>query len=95
MLGAKLAPRVENPFKNCPQELLYPPLRELAAKYPDWLADNRAALTDAEFNSYNRQGSIFTKLFFGRKTFWLNFHPQILEKITPEPTDIKISEGSF
>ena len=32
------------------KELLYPPLKELSTKYPDWLADNRQKLPEADFN---------------------------------------------
>jgi peroxin-19 len=30
-------------------------LKELAGKYPDWLAENRATLKESEFDNYNKQ----------------------------------------
>ena len=29
--------------------------RDLADKYPDWLADNRSKISDSEFDNYNKQ----------------------------------------
>merc|ERR1712141_161193 len=37
------------------KDLLYPPLKELCSKYPDWLADNRTVLSEKDFDQYNQQ----------------------------------------
>ena len=44
------------------KELLYPPLKELAGKYPDWLADHRSDLTESEFDNYNKQFEVTKKI---------------------------------
>ncbi len=45
------------------KDLLYPPLKDLADKYPDWLADNKAKLDQAnEFDKYNSQYRVVQKL---------------------------------
>ena len=49
-----------SPVKRFPasfplQELLYPPLKELSGKYPDWLADRRSTLKESDFDNYNKQ----------------------------------------
>ncbi len=40
------------------KNLLYPAIKDLAEKFPDWLADNRLKLSDAEFEKYNKQFEI-------------------------------------
>lgn len=37
------------------KDLLYPALRDIVDKYPDWLADKRSSLADEEYERYNRQ----------------------------------------
>lgn len=37
------------------KDLLYPALRDIVDKYPDWLADKRPTLADEEYERYNRQ----------------------------------------
>ncbi|KAH7945014.1 hypothetical protein HPB49_004751 [Dermacentor silvarum] len=37
------------------KDLLYPALRDIVDKYPDWLADKRPSLADEEYERYNRQ----------------------------------------
>ena len=37
------------------KDLLYPPLKELCSKYPDWLADNRTILSEKDYEQYNNQ----------------------------------------
>ena len=39
------------------KELLYPAIKDLAERYPDWLADNRASLEDKEFERYAKKFS--------------------------------------
>ena len=51
--GDDLLPMMENMMQSLlSKELLYPAIRDLADKYPDWLADNRASLEDKEFDRY-------------------------------------------
>ena len=44
------------------KDLLYPPLKDLCDKYPDWLADQRPKMTETEFDNYNQQYQIATEL---------------------------------
>jgi len=44
------------------KELLYPSIKEIVNKYPDWLADNRSKLEAKEYDKYNRQFSIMQKV---------------------------------
>ena len=44
------------------KDLLYPPLKELRDKYPDWLADNRQTLSASEFQRFNKQYQVTTLL---------------------------------
>lgn len=37
------------------KDLLYPPLKDLCEKYPEWLADKRAQLSEDEYTQYNNQ----------------------------------------
>ena len=37
------------------KDLLYPPLKDLCEKYPDWLADNREKLGEDAYDQYNKQ----------------------------------------
>ena len=44
------------------KDLLYPPLKDLCDKYPDWLADNRSRLSESDFDNYNKQYQIALQL---------------------------------
>ena len=44
------------------KDLLYPPLKELGEKYPEWLADHRPNLSEKDFDNYNKQYEIVKKL---------------------------------
>lgn len=44
------------------KELLYPSIKEIVNKYPDWLADNRSKLEAKEYDKYNRQFSVMQKV---------------------------------
>jgi len=44
------------------KELLYPSIKEIVNKYPDWLADNRSKLEAKEYDKFNRQFSIMQKV---------------------------------
>merc|ERR1712012_1211288 len=46
------------------KELLYPAMKDIADKFPDWLADNRNKVTDEEFVKYNKQFALSKKLCF-------------------------------
>ena len=37
------------------KDLLYPPLKDLCDKYPEWLADKRTQLSEEEYKQYNNQ----------------------------------------
>ncbi|KZS08519.1 Peroxin 19 [Daphnia magna] len=44
------------------KELLYPSIKEIVNKYPDWLADNRPKLEPTQFEKYNRQYAIMQQV---------------------------------
>ena len=44
------------------KELLYPAVKDLADKFPDWLADNRDKLPSDEFDRYNKQFDLAQKI---------------------------------
>lgn len=37
------------------KELLYPAMKDMNDKFPDWLADNRPNLSEADYTKYNKQ----------------------------------------
>ena len=58
-----MVPILESMMKSVlSKELLYPPLKELSDKYPDWLADQRQSLGPEEFKRYNGQYTIVREL---------------------------------
>ncbi|EHY55652.1 Peroxisome chaperone and import receptor [Exophiala dermatitidis] len=44
------------------KDMLYEPMKELSAKYPEWLAQNRATLPKAEFERFSRQRVIVDEI---------------------------------
>jgi len=44
------------------KDLLYPALKDIEGKYPDWLADNRNVLSEEDFSKYNKQYDITKKI---------------------------------
>ena len=57
-----LLPFMEQMMKSLlSKEVLYPPLKDLREKYPDWLADNRQSLPEPDYQRFNRQYQV-TKL---------------------------------
>ena len=46
------------------KELLYQPMKDIAEKFPDWLADNRNKVSDEEFVKYNKQFELTKKICF-------------------------------
>ncbi|XP_047130898.1 peroxisomal biogenesis factor 19 isoform X1 [Hydra vulgaris] len=44
------------------KELLYPSLKEIKEKYPDWLETNRLKISSAEFENYVKQEAIIKQL---------------------------------
>jgi len=46
------------------KDLLYPAIKDLADKYPDYLADHRDSLTKEQFDIYNKQCDITRKICF-------------------------------
>merc|ERR1719458_1267736 len=59
------------------KELLYPAMKELAEKYPDYLADNRSSLTMEQFDTYNKQCDLTRRICF-------KFEEEDLDKDTDE-----------
>ena len=49
-----LLPMIEGKMQSLlSKDLLYPPMKELAEKFPDWFADNRNKVTKDEYVKYN------------------------------------------
>jgi len=46
------------------KDLLYPAMKELAEKYPDYLADNRAKLSEDQYAAYNKQCELTRRICF-------------------------------
>ena len=46
------------------KELLYPPMKDIADKFPGWLADNRNKISGELFNKYNKQFDLTQKICF-------------------------------
>ena len=46
------------------KELLYTPMKDIAEKFPDWLADNRNKVSEEEFIKYNKQFELTKKICF-------------------------------
>ena len=46
------------------KDLLYPAMKEMNDKFPDWLADNRQTLPEAEYAKYNKQFDLTRKICF-------------------------------
>ncbi|KAK8787398.1 hypothetical protein V5799_022827 [Amblyomma americanum] len=44
------------------KDLLYPALRDIVDKYPDWLADKRSSLADGEYERYNQQFGLMRRV---------------------------------
>ncbi|KAB7494472.1 Peroxisomal biogenesis factor 19 [Armadillidium nasatum] len=44
------------------KDVLYPPLKEIVAKYPEWLADNRLSLSEEDYERYNKQYDIMKQV---------------------------------
>jgi len=46
------------------KELLYPAMKDIADKFPDWLADNRSKITEEEYNKHNKQYDLTRRICF-------------------------------
>ena len=46
------------------KELLYPPMKDIADKFPGWLADNRNKISAELFSKYNKQFDLTQKICF-------------------------------
>jgi len=46
------------------RELLYPPMRDIADKFPGWLADNRNKIDSDLYNKYNKQFDLTKQICF-------------------------------
>lgn len=44
------------------KEVLYPPMKEITDKYPDWLADHRSSLPEEEYERYNKQYDVMKQV---------------------------------
>ncbi|KAK7069080.1 Peroxisome chaperone and import receptor [Halocaridina rubra] len=44
------------------KEVLYPPMKEITDKYPDWLADHRSSLSEEEYERYNKQYDVMKQV---------------------------------
>ncbi|KAK4315944.1 hypothetical protein Pmani_012856 [Petrolisthes manimaculis] len=44
------------------KDVLYGPMKEITDKYPDWLADHRASLTEEEYQRYNSQYHVMSQV---------------------------------
>lgn len=44
------------------KEVLYPPMKEITDKYPDWLADHRSSLPEDEYERYNKQYDVMKQV---------------------------------
>ena len=52
----KMLPMMETIMQSLlSKELLYPPLKELSNKYPEWLANSRQTMKEDEFERFNKQ----------------------------------------
>ena len=56
-------PMMENMMQSLlSADILYPPLKELCNKYPEWLAENRQSLKSKEYENYNKQYEVTREL---------------------------------
>ena len=56
-------PMMENMMQSLlSSDILYPPLKELCNKYPEWLAENRQSLKSKEYDDYNKQYDVTKEL---------------------------------
>jgi len=46
------------------KELLYPAMKDIADKFPDWLADNRSKISEVEYNNHNKQYDLTKRICF-------------------------------
>jgi len=46
------------------KELLYPALKEMADKFPDWLANNRSKISESQYDIHNKQFHLTKKICF-------------------------------
>jgi len=46
------------------KELLYPPMRDIADKFPGWLADNRNKISSSLYEKYNKQYDLTKQICF-------------------------------
>jgi len=44
------------------KDLLYPAMKDMNAKFPDWLADNRCRLSESDYAKYNKQFDLTQKI---------------------------------
>ena len=60
------------------KDIMYVPMRSIAARFPDWLATRTDSISEAEYNNYGRMYQVFQKLVLTYELEPDNF-PRILE----------------
>eukprot|EP00092_Neocalanus_flemingeri_P089531 GFUD01113289.1.p2 GENE.GFUD01113289.1~~GFUD01113289.1.p2 ORF type:complete len:124 (+),score=60.31 GFUD01113289.1:1-372(+) len=46
------------------KELLYPAMKDIADKFPDWLADNRSKISEEQYDKHNKQYDLTRRICF-------------------------------
>ena len=62
---SNLLPMMEGMMQSLmSKELLYPPMRDIADKFPGWLADNRNKISSSLYEKYNKQYDLTKQICF-------------------------------
>ena len=78
--SGNILPLMESMMKSImSKDLLYPPLKEICDKYPDWLANKRPTLSDRDFENYNNQYKIAKELVNVFEAHDNNAYERVLE----------------
>ena len=73
----EIMPMMEKMMKSLlSKDLLYPAIKDLSDKYPEWLAENRSKLTEPEYEKYNKQFDI--SLQITKVNNWINHNVEFL-----------------
>lgn len=63
--GSNILPMMEGMMQSLlSRELLYPAMKDMADKFPDWLADNRTSIHQDEFDKFNKQYHIVRNICY-------------------------------
>lgn len=61
--GADLFPFMQGMMQSLlSKDVLYPPLKDLVDKYPDWLDEKKSSLASVDFERYTRQFILMQKV---------------------------------